>query len=173
MMFPVQLSVIEEHIVVQMNLQVVSSLSAFLVVVAARAILSAAVIRPRPKRTFSCLLVFALICTFHNRYWGIKAVTISHAHARAIRVQQRRTILIRWRQVGLTGIDLISDDQNILGKAFRMRDSIPIGIERNTRNTKHDACTGSHEKVYKKRQIDHSLLPFLVGWKQPQDKQHH
>ena len=83
-MFPVQLSIIGEQVVVQMNLQVVSSLSVFLVIVAARAMLSAAVIRPRPKRTLSCLLVFALICTPHNRNWGIKAVAMSHTHARAI-----------------------------------------------------------------------------------------
>ncbi len=82
-MFPVQLSAIEDQMVIQMNLQVESSLSVFLVIVAARAMLSAAVISPRPKRTFSCLLVFALICTSHNRNWGIKAVAVSHTQARA------------------------------------------------------------------------------------------
>ena len=83
-MFPVPLSVIEEQILDKNHLQVVSSLSVFLVIVAARAMLSTAVIIPRPKRTLSCLLVFALICTPHNRNWGIKAVAMSHTHARAI-----------------------------------------------------------------------------------------
>ena len=150
-----------------------SSLSVFLVIVAARAMLSTAVIIPRPKRTLSCLLVFVLICTPHNRNWGIKAVAMSHTHARAIWVQQQRTVLIGWRQVSLTRIDLISYDQNVLGKAFRVWDCIPIGLEGNARNAKCDAGIRSHKEVYKKRYIDHSLLPFLVAWKQPQDEQHH
>ena len=75
---------IEAKVVVQMYSQVVSSLRAFLVIKAARAMLNAAVIRPRPKRMFSCLLVFALICTPHNRNWGIKAVATSHTHTRAM-----------------------------------------------------------------------------------------
>ena len=83
-MFPVQSSAIEGKVVVQINSQVVSSLSAFLVIKAARAMLNAAVIRPSPKRMLSCLLVFALICTPHNRNWGIKAVAMSHMHTRAM-----------------------------------------------------------------------------------------
>lgn len=68
---------------------------------------------------------------------------------------------------------MISDDQNVFGKAFRVWDSIPVGLEGNARNAECDAGIRSHKEVYKKRHIDHSLLPFLVAWKQPQDEQHH
>ena len=74
----------ERKVVVEMYSQVVSSLSAFLVIKAARAMLSAAVMRPRPKRMLRCLLVFALICTPYSRNWGIKAVAMSHTHIRAM-----------------------------------------------------------------------------------------
>ena len=66
-----------------MELQVVSSVRFFLVVVAARPMLRAAVIRLRPKREFNCRLVLAFIFKFTNRNIGIKAVAMSHTHARA------------------------------------------------------------------------------------------
>ena len=50
-----------------MYLQVVSSLRVFLLIVAARAMLRAAVIRLKPKMMLRCRLVFGFICTFHSR----------------------------------------------------------------------------------------------------------
>ena len=55
-------------------------------VVAARPMLSAAVIRLRPKRAFNCRLVLFLILTSHSRNNGIKAVEMSHTHERAVQI---------------------------------------------------------------------------------------
>ena len=83
--------------------------------------LNAAVIRLRVKRTLSCRFVFGLIFTFHSRNSGIKAVAISHTHESAGSDQQQQSAALTdavYRKWPLTGIDLIGNDQKVLGKAL-------------------------------------------------------
>ena len=93
-------------------------------------------------------------------------MAISVTHARAAQGQRQHITVIKWKLVTRTAIDLIRKDHKIIGKAFCIRNGIPIRLERDARNAECDACVGSYKEVNKKHQVDQSLLPFLVGWKQ-------